>query len=46
MFAGYVVAGRAQRIGIRAFLSKPATLDTLSRTLHAALNRDDTAARP
>ncbi len=36
----------AERLGLRDFIAKPAVIDTLSRALHAALNRGDKAGRP
>lgn len=35
-----------RRLGLRDFIPKPATLDMLSRSIHAALSRDGMAGRP
>ena len=36
----------ARNLGFHEFIAKPATLDTLCHSIHAALNRDGTAAPP
>ena len=36
----------AQRLGLREFVAKPATIDGLCRSIHAALSRGDRADPP